>query len=481
MPRGRAHTWHQSCSLPNIRQAEAAKGFFLKAGEVRKRTIEMSVAQQTFSDTQILTGRIATKTAQVGILGLGYVGLPLAVEFGKAGFHVTGIDVIAEKVDQLNGGTSYIQDVTNEAIGELTTARRLKATTDFSVIRELDTINIAVPTPLRKTKDPDMSYVLSAAEEIAKYLHPGMLIVLESTTYPGTTEELLLPLFERTGLRVGEDFFLCFSPERVDPGNLKYQTKNIPKVVGGVTPACTELGRLFYSQALETVVPVSSTSVAEMVKLLENTFRMINIGLVNEMALMCDRMGINVWEVIDAAATKPFGFMPFYPGPGLGGHCIPIDPFYLSWKTKQAGIEARFIELAGYINGQMPHFVVEKVQAALNEKAKSVKGSHVHIVGVAYKRNIDDLRESPALDVILLLEKLGARVTYSDSFVPQIKLDGRTVYASDLRDEASQADCCVIVTDHSDFDYARLLEAAPLIVDTRNAMKRFSSPKIVRL
>jgi UDP-N-acetyl-D-glucosamine dehydrogenase len=447
----------------------------------REGETRMSVAQHTLAYTQILTERIATKTARVGVLGLGYVGLPLAVEFGKAGFHVTGIDVLAEKVNQLNGGRSYIQDVSDEAVGELTRAGKLNATTDFSIIRELDTINIAVPTPLRKTKDPDMSYVVSAAEEIAKYLHPGMLIILESTTYPGTTEELLLPLFEKSGLRVGEDFFLCFSPERVDPGNPKYQTKNIPKVVGGITPACTELGRLFYSQALETVVPVSSTSVAEMVKLLENTFRMINIGLVNEMALMCDRMGINVWEVIDAAATKPFGFMPFYPGPGLGGHCIPIDPFYLSWKTKQAGIEARFIELAGYINGQMPHFVVDKVQAALNDRTKAVKGSHVHVVGVAYKRDIDDLRESPALDVILLLEKLGARVTYSDPFVPTIKLDGRSLYAGDLVAEASQADCCVVVTDHSDFDYARLLDAAALIVDTRNAMKRFASPKIVRL
>ena len=441
----------------------------------------MSVAQQTLTHAQTLTERIAAKTARVGILGLGYVGLPLAVEFGKAGFHVTGIDVLVEKVDQLNGGRSYIQDVSDEAVGELTTARKLNATTDFSIIHELDTINIAVPTPLRKTKDPDMSYVVSAAEEIAKYLHPGMLIILESTTYPGTTEELLLPLFEKSGLHVGQDFFLCFSPERVDPGNPKYQTKNIPKVVGGVTPACTELGRLFYSQALETVVPVSSTGVAEMVKLLENTFRMINIGLVNEMALMCDRMGINVWEVIDAAATKPFGFMPFYPGPGLGGHCIPIDPFYLSWKTKQAGIEARFIELAGYINGQMPHFVVDKVQAALNDRTKAVKGSHVHVVGVAYKRDIDDLRESPALDVILLLEKLGARVTYSDPFVATIKLDGRSLRAGDLVAEAEQADCCVVVTDHSDFDYARLLDAAALIVDTRNAMKRFASPKIVRL
>ena len=292
-------------------------------------------------------------------------------------------------------------------LSKLVQEGKLRATTDFAAVRDLDTINICVPTPLRKTKDPDMSYIVSSCEEILKYLHAGMLLILESTTYPGTTDELLLPMFEKSGLRVGQDFFLCFSPERVDPGNPKYQTANIPKVVGGTTAACTEMGRLFYSQALSTVVPVSSTQVAEMVKLLENTFRMINIGLVNEMALMCDRMRINVWEVIDAAATKPFGFMPFYPGPGLGGHCIPIDPFYLSWKTKQAGIEARFIELAGYINGQMPHFVVDKIQNALNDAGKPVKGSHIHILGVAYKKDIEDLRESPALDVMLLLKRRG--------------------------------------------------------------------------
>ncbi|HEY1242988.1 MAG TPA: nucleotide sugar dehydrogenase [Bryobacteraceae bacterium] len=308
-----------------------------------------------------LENKLRSRRARVGVVGLGYVGLPLAVEFAGAGFHVTGIDLSEAKIERVNLADSYVGDVTSEAMAPLVEAGNLKATTDFSVIRELDTINICVPTPLRKTKDPDMSYVVSACQEIAKYFHPGMLVILESTTYPGTTDELVLPMFAKEGLEVGRDFFLCFSPERVDPGNPRYQTKNIPKVVGGVTPICTDLGRLFYSQALQHVVPVSSTQVAEMVKLLENTFRMINIGLVNEIALMCDRIGINVWEVIDAAATKPFGFMPFYPGPGLGGHCIPIDPFYLSWKTKQAGIEARFIELAGYINGQMPHFVVEKV------------------------------------------------------------------------------------------------------------------------
>ena len=307
---------------------------------------------------ELLIEKIQTRAAKVGVIGLGYVGLPLAVEFASAGFSVTGIDVQPAKVAELNKGKSYIRDVSNEAVRHYIDSGHLCATTDFSIIAELDSINIAVPTPLRKTKDPDMSFVVAAAEGVAKYVHPGMLVILESTTYPGTTKELLLPMLEQGGLRVGEDFFLCLLTERVDPGNPQYQTRNIPKVVGGITPVCTEMGRLFYSQALDRVVPVSSTSVAEMVKLLENTFRMINIGLVNEMAMMCDHMGINVWEVIDAAATKPFGYMPFYPGPGLGGHCIPIDPFYLSWKTKQAGIEARFIELAGYINGQMPRIVV---------------------------------------------------------------------------------------------------------------------------
>jgi UDP-N-acetyl-D-glucosamine dehydrogenase len=356
-----------------------------------------------------------------------------------------------------------------------------EATTYFSVVRELDTVNIAVPTPLRKTKDPDMSFIVAASEQIAKYLHRGLLVILESSTYPGTTDELLLPMFERRDMKVGEDFFLCFSPERVDPGNPHFQTVNIPKVVGGITPTCTDLGVLFYSEALDKVVPVSSTRVAEMVKLLENTFRMINIGLVNEMALMCHQMGINVWEIIDAAATKPFGFMPFYPGPGLGGHCIPIDPFYLSWKTKQAGIEARFIELAGYINGNMPHFVVDKVQSALNDHIKALRGSHVHIFGVAYKRNINDVRESPALDVMHLLHKRGARVTYTDPYIPKVRLNGGAELESVDESTRRQADCVVIVTDHAKFDYSALVKEARLIVDTRNALKGFKSENIVLL
>jgi UDP-N-acetyl-D-glucosamine dehydrogenase len=312
-----------------------------------------------------LAEKIQSRKARVGVVGLGYVGLPLAVEFAQEGFQVVGIDLNEKKCASVNAGESYIGDIPSSVLAPLTEKGLLRATTDFSELLTLDTVNIAVPTPLRKTKDPDMSFIVAATEEIAKYLHSGLLVILESTTYPGTTDELVRPMLEKGGLEVGKDFFLCFSPERVDPGNPKFQTKNIPKVVGGTTPACTELARLFYSQALDHVVPVTSTQVAEMVKLLENTFRMINIGLVNELAVMCDGMGINVWEIIDAASTKPFGFMPFYPGPGLGGHCIPIDPFYLSWKTKQAGIEARFIELAGYINGQMPHFVVSKVQNAL--------------------------------------------------------------------------------------------------------------------
>ena len=428
-----------------------------------------------------LEDRIRMRTARAGVVGMGYVGLPLAVEFARAGFRVTGIDVSESKTARLNLGDSYVGDVPSSILRPLVESGRLRAATDESILDELDTVNICVPTPLRKTKDPDMSYVISACEAVARHLHAGMLVILESTTYPGTTEELLLPMFEKSGLKVGVDYFLCFSPERVDPGNPTYQTANIPKVVGGITPACTEMARLFYAQAINNVIPVSSTQVAEMVKLLENTFRMINIGLANEMAMMCDRMGINVWEVIDAAATKPFGFMPFYPGPGLGGHCIPIDPFYLSWKTKQSGIEARFIELAGYINGQMPRFVVDKIQAALNTRAKPLMGAHVHVAGVAYKRDIDDLRESPALDIILLLEQRGARVTYTDPHVPSVRLNGHGLTSTKLNDNAIIADCVVIVTDHKAFDYDSLVDNAQLIVDTRNALKSHASPKIVRL
>ena len=439
---------------------------------------EAQVAAETTA--RILEEKIRTRRARIGIVGLGYVGLPLAVEFAKAGFSVTGIDISEDKVKRVNAGDSYVGDIPSSTLGPLVESGKLRATCDFSALLELDTVNICVPTPLRKTKDPDMSYIVASCQEIVTYFHAGMLVILESTTYPGTTYELVLPMLAKPGLEVGRDFFLCFSPERVDPGNPVYQTSNIPKVVGGCTPACTKMGQLFYSQALEHVVPVSSTQVAEMVKLLENTFRMINIGLANEMAMMCSHMGIDVWEVIDAAATKPFGFMPFYPGPGLGGHCIPIDPFYLSWKTKQAGIEARFIELAGYINGQMPHFAVDCVRDALNYAGKPVKGSRIHIMGVAYKRDIEDIRESPSLDVILLLQRLGAVVTYSDPYVPTLHLDGLSLEASP-EDAAAAADCVVVVTDHSSFDYKALVERSRLIVDTRNALKGISSTKIVRL
>jgi UDP-N-acetyl-D-glucosamine dehydrogenase len=326
-----------------------------------------------------------------------------------------------------------------------------------------------------------MSYIVKSCESMAKHFSPGKLVILESTTYPGTTDELMLPMFEKGGLKVGEDFFMCFSPERVDPGNPKFHTKNTPKVVGGITPNCTDLGALFYSQALDIIVPVKSTRSAEMVKLLENTFRMINIGMVNEMARMCDRMNIDVWEVIDAAATKPFGFMPFYPGPGLGGHCIPIDPFYLSWKSKQAGFEARFIELAGSINGDMPNFVVSKVQGALNDHSKAVKGSKIHIMGVAYKRDIDDVRESPAIDVIHLLQGLGAKVTYSDPWIPKIDHEPVVMSATDEAKGVKEADCVVIITDHKKFDYVALVRDAKIVVDTRNALKGIQSPNIVRL
>ena len=425
---------------------------------------------------ETLLGRIERRDARVGVVGLGYVGLPLAVEFARVGFRVTGIDLDDRKIQAINDGHSYIPDVSTADLSALTQAGTLDATTDFSVVRQLDTINICVPTPLRKTKDPDMSYIVSAVESIAAHLHPGLLICLESTTYPGTTDELVQPLLEATGLKAGEDFFLAFSPERVDPGNPIFQTNNVPKVVGGVTPDCLRLASALYRSAISTIVPVSSTSVAEMVKLLENTFRAVNIGLVNELALMCDRMNINVWEVVEAAKTKPFGFMAFYPGPGLGGHCIPIDPFYLSWKAKQSGFDPRFIELAGHINAAMPHYVVEKVSDALNTKRKSVNGASILIAGVAYKRDIDDLRESPALDVMGLLHAKGAKVSYVDPYVPAVhardwsgRIDIEGVEAT--RGSFGRYDCIVIITDHAVFDYAAMVAEADLIVDTRNAIR----------
>jgi UDP-N-acetyl-D-glucosamine dehydrogenase len=437
------------------------------------------------ASAQSLGEKIRSRAARTGVVGLGYVGLPLAVELAKAGFHATGIDLDARKVQWINDGRSYIPDVATADVQALHAKGLLDATTDFAIVGELDTINICVPTPLRKTKDPDMSYIVSAVEGIAKYLHPGMLIVLESTTYPGTTDEVVLPILETTGLKAGVDFFLAFSPERVDPGNPTFQTHNVPKVVGGYTPACLQLAAQLYGTAIQTIVPVSSTRVAEMVKLLENTFRAVNIGMVNELALMCDRMHINVWEVVDAAKTKPFGFMAFYPGPGLGGHCIPIDPFYLSWKAKQTGFDPRFIELAGHINAGMPHYVVDKVAEALNTRRKAVNGSKVLVAGVAYKKDIDDMRESPAMDVMGLLLARGAAVSYADPWVAEVHgrewAGGYDIKAVDMtRGSLAQYDCVVIVTDHKAFDYKALVDEADLIVDTRNAIKE-AHPNVFKL
>jgi UDP-N-acetyl-D-glucosamine dehydrogenase len=437
----------------------------------------MSVTPTLLSGTaQALREKLSTRMARVGVVGLGYVGLPLAVELARAGFRTTGIDLDGRKVDAINRGESYIQDVPTTDVAELQAARRLDATTDPAVVARLDTVNICVPTPLRKTKDPDLSYVVSAVEMIAEHLHPGMLVVLESTTYPGTTEEVVQPILERRGLKAGEDFFLAFSPERVDPGNEKWNTKNVPKVVGGLTPDCSALAKTLYEASIDTVIEVGSPKVAEMVKLLENTFRAVNIGLVNELALMCDRLGISVWEVVDAAATKPFGFLPFYPGPGLGGHCIPIDPFYLSWKVKEVGFEARFIELAGHVNGAMPHHVVEKIADALNSHSKAVRGSSALVLGISYKRDIDDLRESPALDVMAALQKKGARISYHDPYLPALQArdwpGGFDLRSTPLTPETlAAADCAVIVTDHRVMDYEAIVRHSRLIVDTRNAIK----------
>ena len=430
----------------------------------------------------MLREKLQSKEARLGVIGLGYVGLPLSMEFVRAGFRVVGIDNDVEKVRKLGEGESYIQDVPSERVREALDAGLFEATTDYAVLETLDAVDICVPTPLRKTKDPDISYVRSAVAEIVKYLHKQMLVILDSTTYPGTTDEVILSRLEATGLQVGEDFYLAFSPERVDPGNEEWTTRNIPKVVGGVTPACTEHAALLYSQTLGPVVPVSSTKVAEMVKLLENTFRSVNIGLVNEIALMSDRMGIDVWEVIDAAATKPFGFMPFYPGPGLGGHCIPIDPFYLSWKAKESGFEARFIELAGVVNGSMPYHVVSKVVDALNEIGRAIKGSKILVLGVAYKEDIDDVREAPALDVMKLLQEKGAVLSYSDPYVPTLHVGGFSLESSELTPELlGEADCIVITTAHTSVDYKAVVDSATPVVDTRNALKGFSADHILTL
>jgi UDP-N-acetyl-D-glucosamine dehydrogenase len=432
-----------------------------------------------------LLDSIRARRARAGVIGLGYVGLPLAVEFARSGYQTTGIDLDAQKVNAINEGRSYIDDVTTDDVARLRIAGKLSASTDFDVLHQLDTVNICVPTPLRKTKDPDLSFIVAAAEEIATRLRPGMLVILESTTYPGTTDELVLPILERGGLRGGKDFFLAFSPERIDPGNPTFGTHNVPKVIGGLTDDCTTLARELYQAAIATTVAVSSPRVAEMVKLLENTFRAVNIGLVNELALMCDRLGIDVWEVVRAAATKPFGFMPFYPGPGLGGHCIPVDPFYLSWKARQSGFEARFIELAGAVNGAMPHYVVSLVTDALNSVRLPLNGSKVLVAGVAYKRDVDDIRESPALDLLGLLQERGAELSYSDPHVPALSgrlwHNGVDLEHVDLAAATAEAfDCIVVVTDHSRFDYKQMQRAAKVVVDTRNAIAA-PGPNVLRL
>lgn len=423
-----------------------------------------------------LLERIQNKSAVVSVVGLGYVGLPLAVEFAEVGFTVIGLDLDERKVNRLNAGESYIPDIPTEKLAPLVKSGKLRATTDYNELKQADTANICVPTPLRKTKDPDMSYVISAIDSIAAISHKDMLIILESTTYPGTTDEIIRPRLEAKGFTIGEDVFIAFSPERIDPGNPIYGVRNTPKVIGGITEICTQLAEELYSHAVDTVVRVSSPTTAEMVKLLENTFRAVNIGLVNEMAIMCDKLGISVWEVIRAASTKPFGFMPFYPGPGLGGHCIPVDPHYLSWKLKTLNYNARFIELASEINTAMPLYVLDKVIDALNEDEKSVRGSKILVLGIAYKRDVDDVRESPALDVIGLLMNKGANVVYHDPYVPSFRLDDgeimhSTPYSTTLLEEV---DCVVIITDHTVFNWQQVLDHSKVVVDTRNVTQKLN-------
>ncbi len=432
-----------------------------------------------------LTKKFEDRTARIGVIGIGYVGLPLAVVFAEAGFKVIGVDPMTDKVAAINRGESYILDVDSARVKALVDDGKLSASTDYAVLNDVDAVSICVPTPLRKTGDPDLSFISSAGKSLAPHLHKGMVIVLESSTYPGTTREMLLPEMESvSGLKAGEDFFLAFSPERVDPGREDWTTINTPKVLGGITQACGEVATTWYGQALDTIVPVSTCEVAEMAKLLENTFRMINIGLVNELAIMCDRLKVDVWEVIDAAATKPFGFMKFTPGPGLGGHCIPIDPLYLSWKLRALNYTARFIELASEINTNMPRYTVEKIQDALNLAKKPVNGSKVLVLGVAYKPDIDDLRESPALDVIHLLGEKGAKVSFHDPYIPHLNNDDIVLNSvPDLMNAVAEADCVVIITNHRDYDYDAILNAAQMIVDTRNALgkKGKDNPKVVRL
>lgn len=433
---------------------------------------------------QRILQRIADREARIGIVGLGYVGLPLAVAFAQEGFHVIGVDVDAGKVASLNHGESYVEDVPSSVLGDLVGRGLLRATTDYADMAEVDAISICVPTPLRKTKDPDISYIVDAADCLATYMPPGQgqLIVLESTTYPGTTDEIVLPRFSENGMEVGRDFFMAFSPERIDPGRTDFTVRTTPKVIGGVTPDCLEVAVALYGTVVDRPVPVSNTATAEMVKLLENTFRAVNIGLVNEVALMCDKLGLNVWEVVNAAATKPYGFMPFFPGPGLGGHCIPIDPHYLSWKLRTLNYTARFIELAAEVNSHMPDYVVSKVGDALNHERKAINGSRILILGAAYKRDVGDVRESPALDVIHLLRERGADVAYNDPHIATVRFDGYSLSSIELSaDSLAEADCVVVVTDHAAYDWEWIAANTRLIVDTRNAIKDSGSARVVRL
>jgi UDP-N-acetyl-D-glucosamine dehydrogenase len=429
-----------------------------------------------------LENKIKNKQARFGVIGLGYVGLPLGLTLSDAGFDVTGVDIDTNRIEAIKAGRSYITDISDQELQRAVSEKRFRATSDLSEIGKLDAVSICVPTPLRKTKDPDMSYIVAAADAIAKVLRPGQLIILESTTYPGTTEEVVLPALEAGGLKVGEDFFLAFSPERVDPGNPSFGTKNIPKVVGGVTPRCSKLAGMLYGASMKNIVMVSSTRVAEMVKLLENTFRSVNIALANEIALMCSHMKIDVWEVIKAASSKPFGFMPFYPGPGLGGHCIPIDPLYLEWKSKIDGFESRFIGLADKINSGMPRFVATRAMELMNERGKAMRGSRIHILGVTYKKDISDSRESPAIEVLKLLMGLGAHLSYSDPFVPSLSVDGQNMEAVHPgREVLASSDLAIVITNHSAFDYVEIVRNAPLIFDTRNATEGLTAKNIVRL
>ncbi|MDR1604958.1 MAG: nucleotide sugar dehydrogenase [Gracilibacteraceae bacterium] len=437
----------------------------------------MYKVKQVIDSTQpialALKQKVEDHSAHVGVVGLGYVGLPLAVEKGKVGFRVTGFDVSAERVRQVNAGENYIGDVRDDELRELAAAGRLRAVTDFAALADCDVVVICVPTPLTPTRDPDISYMQAAARQAGRYLRPGQLITLESTTYPGTTEEVILPLLAASGLQVGQDFFLAFSPERVDPGNKRFTTRNTNKVVGGVTPACLEIACAFYAQTILAVVPVSSPAAAELTKVFENTYRAVNIALVNELMLLCDRMGLDVWEIVDAAATKPFGIHTFYPGPGVGGHCIPIDPFYLTWKAREYDFHTRFIELAGEINVEVSYYVVRKVYQALNTRKKSLREARIFVLGVAYKKDIADVRESPALIIMELLRRDGARLSYSDPWAPELEMrDGERLESRVLTPEAlAAADCVLILTDHSAVDYELVARHADLVVDTRNAMK----------